>query len=111
MMLLSSSVSAPSRRQLDGFARGIGGIAHRARKARIEIADGHHARGGDFVLEVVRELGEFVNVRIDAAHEALELREDFVDVRGDFSERTREYIEVIVAVHLELAEFEQIVAR
>ena len=62
MMLLSSSVSAPSSDQFDGLAGSFRRIADGARKARVEIADRHHARGGDFVLQVVRKLGEFVDV-------------------------------------------------
>ena len=97
--------------QLDRLASGFGGVAHRARKAGIEISDRHHARGGDFVLQVVSELGEFVDVRIHAAHEAFELGQDNVHVRGNFSERARENVEVVVAIHFQLAEFEQIVGR
>ena len=74
MMLLSSSVSAPSSARSTGLPRALRCVAHRARKARVEIADRHHARSSDFVLQVVRELGEFVDVRIHAAHEAFELR-------------------------------------
>src|SRR5437879_2964921 len=46
--------------KLDLFAGGGGSIPYRARQARIEGADGHHASGGEFILQVVRELGEFV---------------------------------------------------
>ena len=95
--------------KLDGLAGGLRGVADRARKARIEIADGHHARGGDFILQVVRELREFVDIGIDAAHETFELRQNFRDVRGNFRERARKNVHIVVAIHLEFAELEQIV--
>ena len=90
--------------EIDLFAGRNGGVANRARQARIEGADGHHAGGGEFVLQVVRELGEFVDVAFDASDVALELREDFVDVGGNFGHRAREDVEVVVAIHLEFAE-------
>ena len=34
--------------------------------------------------KVVRELGEFVDVALDAIDKAVELREDFINVGGDF---------------------------
>ena len=105
MMLLSSSVSAPSRISSTALPVAFGGVAHGAGKARIKIADRHHARGGDFVLQVVRELGEFIDVGIDAAHEAFELGQDFVDVRGNFGQRARQDVEIVVAIHFQLAEF------
>ena len=108
-ILLSSSVSAPSSERSTGLPAAFGGVADRARKARIEIADRHHARGRDFVLQVVRELREFIDVGIHAAHEAFELREDFGDVRGNFGERARQNVEIVVAIHFQFAEFEQIV--
>ena len=95
-------------RKFDRLARSFRGVTHGARKACVQIADGHHARGCDFVLQVVRELGEFVDIGIDAAHETFELREDFRDVCGNFRERARKNVDVVVAVHLELAEFEKI---
>ena len=55
------------------------------------------------------EFGELVNVGVHAAHEAFELGEDFGDVGGNFGERARKDVEVVVAVHFELAELEEIV--
>src|SRR5271155_878984 len=95
--------------EFDELAGGVGGIAHGAGKARIEISDGHHARGGDFVLEVVGELGGFVDIGVHTTHEAFELGEDDIDVRGNFSERAGKNIDVVVAVHFQFAEFEQVV--
>ena len=54
---------------------------------------------------MVREFGEFVDVAFDSADVAFELREDFVDVGGNFGHRAREDVEVVVAIHLEFAEF------
>src|SRR3984885_2581019 len=48
--------------KVNELAGGVGGIAHGAGKAGVKVADGDHARGGDFVLQVVRELGEFIDV-------------------------------------------------
>ena len=47
--------------------------------------------------QVVREFREFVDVRVHAIHEGFELREDFGDVRGNFGERARKDIEIVVA--------------
>src|SRR5207248_1833630 len=52
----------------------------------------------------MRELGEFVDVSFDAPDEAFELREDFIDVRGNFRHGAREDVDVVVAVHFKLAE-------
>ena len=54
------------------------------------------------------EFGEFVDIGVHSAHEAFQLRQDLVDVGGNFRERARKDIEIIVAVHLEFAEFQQI---
>ena len=104
MMLLSSSVSLPEKSSSTFFFGGFGGVANGAREQGIESADGHHARGGDFVLEVVGELGELVDVAFDAIDVALELREDFVDVGGNFGHGAGEDVEIVVAIHFEFAE-------
>ena len=94
--------------EFHGFAGGFGGIANGSRKPRVEIADRHHAGSRNFVLQVVREFRELVDIGIHPAHECLELRENFGDVRRNFSQGPRQDIDVVVAVHLELAELEQI---
>src|SRR3954470_11353175 len=53
------------------------------------------------------KFGEFVNVRIHAPHESIELRQHFCDVRGNFRQRAREDSEVIVLIHLEFAELSE----
>ena len=53
---------------------------------------------------MVGEFGEFVDVTFDAADEARELGEYFVDVGGDFRHGTGQNVEVVVAVHFEFAE-------
>ena len=96
------------QRKLDGLAGGIRRVADRARKARVQIADGHHARGGNFVLQVVRQLGEFINVRIDPAHEPFELGQHHIHVRRNFGQRARQNTEIVVTVHFEFAEFQRV---
>src|SRR2546423_1354148 len=53
---------------------------------------------------MMSEFGEFVDVAFDAPDKALELREDLVYVGGNFRHGARENVDVVVAVHLELAE-------
>src|SRR5215831_17192140 len=65
---------ASEKLKFDQLAGGLGGVANRARQPRIEGANGQHAGGGNFVLQVMRKLGEFVDVAFDAADEAAELR-------------------------------------
>ena len=62
-------------REVDVLSGGFRSVAHGAREARVKIRDGDHARGRDFVLQMVRELREFVDIGIDAAHEALQRAE------------------------------------
>ena len=50
------------------------------------------------------ELGEFVDVAFDATDVALQLRQDFVDVGGNFRHGAREDVEIVVAIHLQFAE-------
>ena len=57
------------------------------------------------VLQVMSELGEFVDVAFNATDVSLELCQDFVDIGGDFRHRAREDGEIVVAIHLEFAEF------
>ena len=107
MMLLSSSVSAPSSVRSTFLFDGLGGIAHRAREARIKIADRHHARLRDFILQTVRKLGELVDVAIHTTNKAIELREHFGDVGGNFGQRAREDVEIVIAIHLQFAELSE----
>ena len=58
----------------------------------------------DLILQAMRQLGELVDIAVDAAHEAIQLGEHFRDVGGNFRERAREDAEVVVAIHLQLAE-------
>lgn len=53
---------------------------------------------------MVGELGELVDVALDAVGVALELREDLVDVGGNFGHRAGEDVEIVVAIHLQLTE-------
>ena len=96
-------------REIHGLTRGFGGVANGSRKARVEITDRDHARSGDLVLQVVGELGEFIDIGIDAAHETFELSEHFSDVRGNFGEGARQNVEVVVTIHFEFTEIEKIV--
>src|SRR5215472_6842318 len=94
--------------EFDELLRRFGGIANRAREQGIERADGHHTGGGDFVLQMVRELGEFVDVAFDAVNVVFQLCEDFVDIGGNFGHGTRKDVEVVVAIHFEFAELLEI---
>src|SRR5215472_6531459 len=80
--------------EFDELLRGFGGIANGAREQGIERSDGHHAGGGDFVLQMVCEFGEFVDVAFDAVNVVFQLREDFVDIGGNFGHGTRKDVEV-----------------
>ena len=53
---------------------------------------------------MVRQLSELVDVAFDASDVALQLREHFVHVSGDFRHGARQNIEVVVAVHFQFAE-------
>src|SRR5262249_16655266 len=66
--------------EFDELAGGLSSVTHGSGKARIQCADWQHAGGGDFVLQVVSELGELVDIALDAANETAELRKDFVHV-------------------------------
>ena len=59
----------------------------------------------------MRQFGEFVDVAIHAADKTIKLRQDFRDIGGNFSQRARENIEIVIAVHLQLAEFGQRVIK
>ena len=62
----------------------------RCAKSRIEIADRHHARRGNFVLQVVRELGEFVDVGFYAADESFScVRTSLTSAEISVSERDK----------------------
>src|SRR5258708_12381559 len=52
----------------------------------------------------MRELGELVDVAFDAPDVAFELRQNLVDVGGNFRHGARKNIEIVVAVHFEFAE-------
>ena len=53
----------------------------------------------------MREFREFVDIAFDAANEPAHLRKHFVDVGRNFRHRTRQDVDVIVAIHLKFAEF------
>ena len=53
---------------------------------------------------MVRELREFVDVALDTADERFQLRQHLIDVRGNLRHGPGEDVEVVVTVHLELAE-------
>ena len=59
------------KQKFHGLPGGFGGIANGSGKPRVKIADRHHAGGSNFVLQVVREFCELVDIGIDAAHECL----------------------------------------
>ena len=67
--------------EFDFLVGRFGSVPHGARQARIQRPDGHHARGGDLILQVMRKFAELVNVTLDAPDESPELREHFVHVR------------------------------
>src|SRR6266403_2920 len=52
----------------------------------------------------MRQLREFINVALDATDEPFELREYFVHIRRNFRHRSRQDVEIVVAVHLQFAE-------
>src|SRR5579864_1535530 len=52
----------------------------------------------------MRELGEFVNIGVNAAHESTQLSKDFINVRGNFGQRARKDAEVVVAIHFQFSE-------
>ena len=87
------------------LAGGFRGVTNGARQSRIQRANGHHARSGDFVLQMVSEFGEFVDIAFDAPDEAAHLREDFVYVGGNLRHGTRENVDVVVTIHFQFAEF------
>ena len=91
--------------EFDNFVRRMRRVANGSRKPRIERSDGHHSSGGDFVLQVVREFCELVDIAFDASDEPAELREDFVYVGGNFRHGARQDVHVVVAIHFEFAEF------
>ena len=91
--------------EFDLLAGGFRGVTNGARQSRIQRANGHHARSGDFVLQMVSEFGEFVDIAFDAPDEAAHLGEDFVYVSGNFCHRTRENVDVVVTIHFQFAEF------
>ena len=92
--------------QIHGLAANFGGVARRARETRVQIADRHHARFRDLILQMVSELGEFIDVPAHAADKSTELRKHFRNVGGNFGQRARENIEVIVAIHFEIGKIQ-----
>src|SRR5713101_5508240 len=52
----------------------------------------------------MRQLRKFINVALDATDKPFELREHFVHVRRNFRHRSRQDVEIVVAVHLQFAE-------
>src|SRR5215831_32101 len=95
---------AAEKIEFDKLAGRLCGVANGAGKTRVESADWHHARSGNFVLQVVRELCKFVDIAFNSANETAKLREHFVDVSGDFGHGARQDIDVVVAVHFQFAE-------
>src|SRR5882724_1859087 len=87
------------------LAGGFRGVTNGARQPRIQGANGHHARSGDFGLQMVSEFGEFVDIAFDAPDEAAHLGEDFVYVGGNLGHGARENVNVVVTIHFEFAEF------
>jgi hypothetical protein len=55
----------------------------------------------------MRQLGELVNIAIHAPNEPVKLCEHFCDICGNFRQRSREDIEIVIAVHFQLAKFGQ----
>src|ERR1700733_3047587 len=72
--------------QFHWLAANFRGVARGSREARVQIADGHHARLREPVLQMMRKLGELVDVHANASDKSAELGNNFGNVRGNFSE-------------------------
>ena len=94
----------PGKGKLHLLAAGFGGVAGRARKPCIQIADGNHARPGNLILQTAGKLGEAVDIAIHAAREPVNLHQHLADVGRDLAQRVGEQAELIVAVELQLTE-------
>src|SRR6266853_1168068 len=92
--------------KIDRLAADFCGVARGARKSRIEVADRDHARLRDLVLQVVRELGELINIAAHASYESSELGKHFGNIGGNLGQRARKDIEVVVPIHLEFREIQ-----
>src|SRR5438445_13240700 len=79
------------------LAGGFRGVTNGARQSRIQRANGHHARSGNFVLQMVSEFGEFVDIAFDAPDEAAHRGAAFVYVSGNLRHRTRREVDVVAA--------------
>ena len=108
MILLSSPFRA-LQQHFDRLIHGFGRVTRRSGEPRVEISDRHHPRGHDIILQMVRELREFIDVRIHATHETFQLRENFRHVGRYFGQGTGQGVEIIVAIHLQIAELGQVV--
>ena len=93
--------------QVDQLVRSLRRVAGRASDARIKVADRHHARLRDFILQTMRKLGELINVAINPTHKSIELAENLGDVGRDFRQRAREDVELVIAIHFQLAELSE----
>ena len=57
----------------------------------------------------MRKSGELIDVGINAAYESVKLRENFCYISGDFRQRARKNVVIIIAIHLEFSELGVIV--
>ena len=71
----------PRKIHLDMLAGRVCRIANGPRQSRIERANRNHARGGNLILQVVRQFRKLVDIAFDAPDEPFQLRKYFVDVR------------------------------
>src|SRR4029077_14447371 len=57
------------------------------------------------------KLGEFIDIPAYAADKSSELRKHFGNIGGNFGQRARENIEVVVAIHFEIGKIQPGAAR
>src|SRR5260370_25640672 len=67
--------------QLHALAGRVPRIANGPRQSRIQRSYRNHSRGRNLVLQMMRQLREFVDIAFDAADEPFQLRKHLIDVR------------------------------
>ena len=86
---------------LAGRPRAVPDHAHERRE---ESADGHHAGAGDLAAQLAAEPLDSAGILADDPHQPGQLVLDLREVARDLAHPTREEVEVVVAVELELVE-------